>query len=365
MNHPISMARYLSLIVFVLYMNALFAVNTEMEKTLGRLDQSIPLPYSEQLENCRLTAVDSSAMARFKLYDEFFLSSFEALDLPPNLRYLPLALTSMKPDFQEGDRKGVWALNSFVAVKGGLRINEHLDERFNIYKSTEVAAAYLHSLYQLYGDWWKVILAYSNSAISLNKALPSDTFPLNPWILFGNQELETTDVIARYIFLVAKLNSQSIADFQAPVYSLVDLQRELSREVFLQTLQLSEADFSKANPVYRGSRLVPVKGYKLRLSETKAHKYLELEEEMYRLTLANDSAFMQSQLAKSNKRKAELEQQIKRNPPHVVRYRIRRGDTLGHIASRYGVRVSDLKRWNNLRSDMIREGRILIIRKKR
>src|SRR5690606_34952990 len=116
--------------------------------------------------------------------------------------------------------------------------------------------------------------------------------------------------------------------------------------------------------VYRGSRLVPVKGYKLRLSETKAHKYLELEEEMYRLTLANDSAFMQSQLAKGYKRKAELEQQIKRNPPHVVRYRIRRGDTLGHIASRYGVRVSDLKRWNNLRSDMIREGRILIIRKK-
>lgn len=363
MNHPISMTRHLLLIVFVLYMNALFAVNTEMEKTLGRLDQTIPLPYSEQLENCRLTADDSSAMARFKLYDEFFLTSFEALDLPPTLRYLPLALSSMKSDYQEGDRKGVWALNSFVAVKGGLRINEHLDERFNIYKSTEVAAAYLHSLYQLYGDWWKVILAYSNSAISLNKALPSDTSALNPWTLYGKPELATTDVIERYIFLVAVLNTQSTADFQAPVYSLVDLQRELSRDAFLKTLQLSETDFSKANPVYRGDRLVPVKGYKLRLPESKALKYRELEEEIYRLTLANDTAFLQSQLAKNSKRKAELEKQIKKNPPHVISYRIRRGDTLGHIARRYGVRVSDLKRWNKLRSDMIREGRILIIRK--
>lgn len=365
MNHPISMARYLSIIVFVLYMNALFAVDTEMEKLPGRPDQTIPLPYSEQLENYKLTAVDSMALARFKQYDEFFLSTFEAMDLPPTLRYLPFALSGMKSDFQEGDRKGVWALNSLVGVKGGLRINEHLDERFNVYKSTEAAATYLQSLYHLYGDWWKVILAYSNSAISLNKVLPTDTLPLNPWTLYGNPELETTDIIARYIFLASVLNTQTTADYHPPVYSLVDLNREVSREVFLQTLQLSEEDFSKANPVYRGNRLVPVKGYKLRLSESTALQYQELEEDIYQLTLAQDTTFQNAQLAKNSKRKADLDKSIKKNPPHVISYRIRRGDTLGHIARRYGVRVSDLKRWNKLRSDAIREGRILIIRKTR
>ena len=44
-------------------------------------------------------------------------------------------------------------------------------------------------------------------------------------------------------------------------------------------------------------------------------------------------------------------------------YTVRRGDTLGALALRYKVRVSDLKKWNNLRGDMIREGQKLVIRK--
>ena len=45
-------------------------------------------------------------------------------------------------------------------------------------------------------------------------------------------------------------------------------------------------------------------------------------------------------------------------------YRIKRGDTLGGIAARYHVKVSDIRKWNNLRSDMIREGKTLIIYRK-
>ncbi|MDD7456534.1 MAG: LysM peptidoglycan-binding domain-containing protein [Bacteroidales bacterium] len=45
-------------------------------------------------------------------------------------------------------------------------------------------------------------------------------------------------------------------------------------------------------------------------------------------------------------------------------YRIKRGDTLGGIAARYHVKVSEIKKWNNLRSDMIREGKTLIIYRK-
>lgn len=45
-------------------------------------------------------------------------------------------------------------------------------------------------------------------------------------------------------------------------------------------------------------------------------------------------------------------------------YRIKSGDTLGGIALKYRVKVSDLKKWNNLKSDMIREGRTLVIYKR-
>lgn len=71
-------------------------------------------------------------------------------------------------------------------------------------------------------------------------------------------------------------------------------------------------------------------------------------------------AFLQEQVAL---RKARLDSLRKRQAANTDRitYTIRRGDTLGGIAARYRVKVSDLKRWNNLRSDMIREGRKLVI----
>ena len=71
-------------------------------------------------------------------------------------------------------------------------------------------------------------------------------------------------------------------------------------------------------------------------------------------------AFLQEQAAL---RKARLDSLRKRQAANTDRitYTIRRGDTLGGIAARYRVKVSDLKRWNNLGSDMIREGRKLVI----
>lgn len=45
-------------------------------------------------------------------------------------------------------------------------------------------------------------------------------------------------------------------------------------------------------------------------------------------------------------------------------YKIRKGDVLGSIANRYGVKVSNLKKWNHLSSDRIVAGKTLIIYRK-
>ena len=46
-------------------------------------------------------------------------------------------------------------------------------------------------------------------------------------------------------------------------------------------------------------------------------------------------------------------------PRHATYYRVRRGDTLGSIADRFGVSVADLRRWNHIRGNMIRVGHTL------
>jgi membrane-bound lytic murein transglycosylase D len=42
-------------------------------------------------------------------------------------------------------------------------------------------------------------------------------------------------------------------------------------------------------------------------------------------------------------------------------YKVRNGDVLGSIAMRHNVKVNDLKKWNNLKSNMIRSGQRLTI----
>ena len=44
-----------------------------------------------------------------------------------------------------------------------------------------------------------------------------------------------------------------------------------------------------------------------------------------------------------------------------IRYKVRNGDYLGKIANKFGVRVSDIKRWNGLRSHHLKIGQRLSI----
>ena len=54
-------------------------------------------------------------------------------------------------------------------------------------------------------------------------------------------------------------------------------------------------------------------------------------------------------------------QRVSPAPPTRVTYTVRSGDSLSTIARRYGVSVSDLRRWNNLRGSLIRTGQRLTI----
>lgn len=48
--------------------------------------------------------------------------------------------------------------------------------------------------------------------------------------------------------------------------------------------------------------------------------------------------------------------------PKVVKYTVKRGDTLGSIADRYGCTIAELKAWNNLRGSTIYAGQKLVIK---
>ena len=48
-------------------------------------------------------------------------------------------------------------------------------------------------------------------------------------------------------------------------------------------------------------------------------------------------------------------------PPPVVKHRVRRGETIGHLAARYGTSTSAIRRANRLRGNLLRAGRGYLI----
>ena len=56
---------------------------------------------------------------------------------------------------------------------------------------------------------------------------------------------------------------------------------------------------------------------------------------------------------KKNEEKAKAA--VKAKTSNYITYTVKSGDTLNKIARKYHVKVSDLKKWNKLKGDMIRE----------
>ncbi|HER39903.1 MAG TPA: LysM peptidoglycan-binding domain-containing protein, partial [Salinimicrobium catena] len=88
--------------------------------------------------------------------------------------------------------------------------------------------------------------------------------------------------------------------------------------------------------------------YTLRLPRSCTGFFVNNEEAIYR--------YAEAELAKKEKPLPQLVDSESR-----IRYRVRSGDYLGRIAERYGVGVSQIKRWNNLRSNNLRVGQRLTI----
>ena len=92
------------------------------------------------------------------------------------------------------------------------------------------------------------------------------------------------------------------------------------------------------NPQYKLD-IIPYRknnNYYVRLPLYNVGQYISNEKELY--------AFIDTEEAK---RETTLPEYIEMNDR--IRYRVKNGDYLGKIATKYGVSISSLKRWNGLR----------------
>ena len=277
-----------------------------ISKQLDKLEKTISLPYHEELQH-GIAEYESKTMSGSFIKNETMIEAeLQRRNMPVELKYLPIALTDMQSDYISGDCRGAWALPTLVALRYGLDVSENNDERLSIEASTKAALDYLSELYQQYDDWWMSILAFSDSPNALQRAIvKSDNF-LELWDFYEQDLLP---------------NSHVIKDFIACYYVYSSYTPEQKSEALAQ--------FEK--------------------SEAKR--------------LADEAKKAQEQQTV----KAEPAPSPKPTPAkpkeNYSTYTIKKGDNLGKIAKKYHVSVDSLMKWNNLKSDFIREGQKLKIKK--
>ncbi len=337
-----------------------------LKNRLRRLDEKTPfnIAYNPSLERVIKSFYlrKKELLERMLTASQFYFPMFEeALDrynIPLEIKYLAIVESALNP--RAKSRVGATGLWQFMYGTGkmyGLEVNSYVDERSDPIKSTQAACEYLSKLYEIFGDWDLALAAYNSGPGNVNKAIRRSGGYKNYWNIRRNLPRETAGYVPAFLatmYLFEYADEYGIRGKKAtrPYFETdtIHIKNLITFEQISEIVGISVEELKVLNPSYKLNIIPKIEGkeYTLRLPVKAVGRFVANEEAIY--------AKVEEDLKKQEK---PLPQLVKAQDK--IRYRVRSGDYLGRIAERYGVGVSQLKKWNGLRSDNLRVGQRLTI----
>lgn len=291
-------------------------------------------------------------------YFPMFEQEFDNYNIPLEMKYLSIVESALKP--RARSRVGATGLWQFMFATGKeykLDVSSYVDERSDPIKSTTAAAQYLSRLFEIFGDWDLALAAYNSGPGNVNKAIRRSGGYKNYWNIRQNLPRETAGYVpaflaTMYVFEFAEEHGfkPERPAFQHIQTDTIHVKEIISLDQVAETTGVNIEELQFLNPSYKLDIIPKVQGktYVLRLPREAVGVFTANEDKIY--------AFAKAEF---NKREKPLPQLF--NSDSKIRYRVRSGDYLGKIARKYGVRVSQIKRWNGLRSNNLKIGQRLTI----
>ncbi len=92
--------------------------------------------------------------------------------VPEDLVYLACIESTLSPRaYSPAKAAGLWQFMPATAKQYGLEVNDYVDERYNIEKSTAAAARYLKNAYAKYGNWESAMASYNGGQARISNEL--------------------------------------------------------------------------------------------------------------------------------------------------------------------------------------------------
>ncbi len=271
-------------------------------------------------------------------YRPAIIEALKEEGLPEELSWLPLIESGFKTRALSRARAlGLWQFIASTGYKFGLERNAWIDERMDPEKSTQAAIAYLKELHSIFGDWTTAIAAYNCGEGKVLKVIRRQKIKYldNFWDLFNKLPYETASYVPRFIAVLYIVSDPEKYGFTLPsvdektVVEEVTIDKQLHLKTIAKNIGVPYQQLKELNPELR-KNVTPTNPYSLKVPEGKV--------EMLLAKLQDISIW------------------VPPVPPYVM-HKVRRGESLSVIASKYRTSVRSIMAMNGLkRSSYIRQG---------
>ncbi len=280
-----------------------------------------------------------AALERASIYLPYIRAELKKANMPLDLAWLPLVESAFNPHARSRAKaQGLWQFMAGTARLYDLRADSLVDERNDPFLATKAAVRHLGDLHNMFGSWELALAAYNCGAGNIQRALRRSNGDTDFWTLRRYLRRETRNYVpALWAVVVVTKNPAAYGlppiEEHPPCLDRVPVRGSLDLDVLAQRAGLDAGNLADLNPALK-QRLTPASG-------------------TYQLAVPCGLGL-------------NIAETIAAIPPseRVRRFLhvIKKGDTPGAIARKYGSSVDAIMAANGIRNPRaLRIGRTLIV----
>ncbi|QBZ99152.1 lytic transglycosylase domain-containing protein [Flavobacterium sangjuense] len=164
--------------------------------------------------------------------------------VPDDFKYLAVIESGLVNATSPSGAKGVWQFMPDTAKEKGMEVNELVDERYHLEKSTEAACKYLLAAKEKFGSWTLAAASYNGGMSGVGKRIEEQK-------VSNYYDLGLTEETARYVFRILALKEimKQPALYGFSIYESDLYSRIPSKKIEVDSTITDLADFAKTQGI--------------------------------------------------------------------------------------------------------------------
>ena len=198
----------------------------------------------ELLINANLDATTALIIKRANRAFPIIEPILQKYNVPDDFKYLAVIESGLINATSSSGAKGIWQFMPDTAKEKGMEVNDIVDERYHLEKSTEAACKYLLSAKDKFGSWTLAAASYNGGMTGVGKKIEEQK-------VANYYDLALTEETSRYVFRILALKEimKNPAKYGFSIFS-TDLYSQIpSKKIVVDSTITDLADFAKAQGI--------------------------------------------------------------------------------------------------------------------